>query len=165
MSRYSPGNMSISLELPGEPQPLPDVNPQPKNKYNIKEMHKYLASSGPMSVLITSITFLQQPSLSQLQEFQAVFMNGVREQMIGPYNRLAPRSQVSAPNPEVHFNQIGDSRVSVTARFTVGGRDCVQSGLIEERDSQFLAVITTHFAGDEKAKAVAQRVLASTYFR
>jgi hypothetical protein len=165
MSRYSPGNMGISLELPAEPQPQPVVNPQPKNKYNIKEMHKYLAASGPMSVLITSITFLQQPSPSQLEEFQTVFMNGVREQMIGPYNKLASRSQVSAANPEVHFSQMGDSRVSVTARYTVGGRNCVQSGLIEERDSKFLAVVTTHFAGDEKAKAVAQRVLASAYFQ
>jgi hypothetical protein len=145
--RYSPGNRSLSLELPGELRPL-NLSPPENLRQIFKEMEGYSYYSNQLQALVVYYSFNKtQLSPVELKELIAGFIHGLTQ---------------STKNTDMKFTTKLEtpSRLSVNGSYLRNGVSAILDGLLVVKGGEVWVIMAAYLEGSGSSVA-AQRILNS----
>jgi hypothetical protein len=145
--RYSPGNRALSLELPGELQPL--EMPPPKNLQLFKEMESYTYHSDQLLAMVVYFSFNQtQISPLELKTIAAGFIQALTQ---------------NSQNNDVKFTAKLEtpSRLSVNGSYHRDGVTTILNGLLVVKGGEVWMMMTGYPEGSVSSSVAVQRILNS----
>lgn len=146
-SRYSPGNSTFSLELPGQPQPI-DLPLPPAAQRELQSATGYAYTDGRMVVVIAHLVPKKGSSAAaQLKDFASQLSRG------------ATNSRGTAT-----VKVIDDATVLINQELNEGGGTQQLEGLAKTVGGTVWMIMAIYPQGDESGHALAQRVIDSATF-
>lgn len=144
-SRYSPGNSTFSLELPGQPQPLDLPLPSQMQK-ELQSATGYLYTDGRLVVVIAHLVPKQgSTAAAELKNFASQLSRGAR-------------------GDGASVKVIDQSTVMISHQLNEGGGSQQLEGLAKLVRGTVWMVMAIYPQGDESGHALAQRVIDSAIF-
>jgi hypothetical protein len=146
--RYTPGNRTLSLELPGDLLPL-DISPPENLRQVFKEIEGYTYYSNQLQAIVVYYSFNQtQVSPVELKAMVAGFMQGLTH---------------NSKNTDVKFTTKLEtpSRLSVNGSYLRDGVPAILNGLLVVKGSEVWIMMTGYLEGSVSSSVAAQRILNS----
>lgn len=146
-SRYSPGNSTFSLELPGQPQPI-DMPLPPDLRRELQSATGYVYTDGRMVVVIAHLVPKKGSSAAaELKDFASQLSRG------------ATNSRGTAS-----VKVIDESTVLINQELNEGGGAQQLEGLAKSVGGAVWMIMAIYQQGDGSGHALAQRVIESATF-
>ncbi|MEW6209174.1 MAG: hypothetical protein AB1631_12460 [Acidobacteriota bacterium] len=144
-TRYSPGNSTFSLELPGEPQPM-NLPLPPEAQRQLQSSTGYVYTNGSMVVVIAHLIPKKgSVAAAQLKDFAAQLSKG------------------DALSRNASIKVIDDETVLISQELNTGGNARME-GLAKSVGGTVWMIMTVYQQGDETSQALARRVIDSATF-
>jgi len=147
-SRYSPGNSSFSLELPGPPRPLALPKGESGTRQSPNTTHYFYSGKG-WTVFIAHVSYPGKPAT----------MSDVANTAAGFLDTFERTPGVTDPKFEVQTSP--EPRISMRGRYKQNGIPLLLEGFVTARGNDLWVLSAAHAEANKTAVAPAHRAVTS----